>query len=225
MVSLSKILVNKYMKTFYVYLLTDPRNNNEVFYCGKGSGDRWKSHLGHWSGNGKNNPTENKVKKIQAEGLQPGVIFLYENIEDEALAYDLETDYIRENFDRLTNTKIEAKPPSAKNRTPWNKGKTVPLEVREKIAKKLTGQKRGSYSEEHRRAISESLKGEKHPMFNKPAKNRKDIVEITTNQIFSNQIEAAEKLSIKQSDINNCLKGRQKSVKGFIFKYKEELCY
>ena len=50
------------MKTYYVYLLTDPRNNHEVFYCGKGHGDRWKSHLGHWSGNGKNNPTENKIK-------------------------------------------------------------------------------------------------------------------------------------------------------------------
>ena len=49
------------MKTYYVYLLTDPRNNHEVFYCGKGTGDRWKSHLGHWSGNGKNNPTEKKI--------------------------------------------------------------------------------------------------------------------------------------------------------------------
>ena len=62
-------------------------------------------------------------------------------------------------------------------------------------------------------------------MFNKPAKNRKDIIEITTNQLFSNQLEAAEKLKIRQSDINNCLKGRQKSVKGFEFKYKAELCY
>ena len=65
------------MKTYYVYLLTDPRNNHEVFYCGKGTGDRWKSHLGHWSGNGKNNPTENKINKIQEEGLQPGVTIEY----------------------------------------------------------------------------------------------------------------------------------------------------
>lgn len=213
------------MKTYYVYLLTDPRKDNKVFYCGKGSGDRWKSHIGHWSGNGKNNPTENKIKKIQAEGLQPGVIFLYENILDEDLAYELETKYIEENFKNLTNLKIEAKPPSAKGRSPWNKGIKMPKEFGEKITRKLTGQKRGSYSEEHRHAISESLKGEKHPMYNKPAHNRKDIVEITTNQIFSNQIEASDRLKIRQSDINNCLKGRQKSVKGFKFQYKAESCY
>jgi hypothetical protein len=210
------------MKTYYVYLLTDPRNNNEVFYCGKGSGDRWKSHIGHWSGNGKNNPTENKIRKIQSEGLQPGVIFLYENILDEDLAYDLETKYIEENFEKLTNTKIEAKPPSAKGRIPWNKGIKMPKEFGEAITNRLTGKKRGSYSEDHRRAISESLKGEKHPMYNKPSKNRKSIIEITTNQIFSNQLEAADRLKIKQSDLNNCLKGRQKSVKGYMFKYKAE---
>lgn len=213
------------MKTYYVYLLTDPRNHNNVFYCGKGSGDRWKSHLGHWSGNGKNNPTENKIKRIQAEGLQPGVIFFHNNIDDEKLAYDLETAYIEEHFDKLTNLKKEAKPPNAKGRIPWNKGIKMSKEFGEAITKRLTGKKRGSYSEEHKQAISESLKGEKHPMFNKPAKNRKDIIEITTNQLFSNQLEAAEKLKIRQSDINNCLKGRQKSVKGFEFKYKAELCY
>ena len=94
------------MKKYYVYLLTDPRKNNEPFYCGKGTGDRWKSHLGHWSGNGKNNPTENLIYKIQAEGKQPGVIFLYENIEDEEVAYKLESEYIRENFSKLTNVKL-----------------------------------------------------------------------------------------------------------------------
>ena len=59
---------------YYVYLLIDPRNN-KIFYCGKGKGDRWKSHLGHWSGNGKNNPTENKIRKMQREGFQPKVKF------------------------------------------------------------------------------------------------------------------------------------------------------
>jgi hypothetical protein len=213
------------MKTYYVYLLTDPRNDNKVFYCGKGSGDRWKSHIGHWSGNGNNNPTENKIRKIQEEGLQPGVIFLHENIIDENIAYELETKYIEENFENLTNLKIEAKPPSAKGRIPWNKGIKMPRSFGQAITKRLTGKKKGPYSKEHRRAISESLKGEKHPMYNKPAHNRKDIIEITTNQIFSNQIEAADRLKIRQSDINNCLKGRQKSVKGFKFQYRTESCY
>lgn len=202
--------------SYYVYLLTDPRNNNEVFYCGKGKGDRWKSHLGHWSGNGKNNPTENKIKQIQAEGLQPGVIFLYKNIEDENLAYNLETKYIEENFNKLTNLKIEAKPPSAKGRTPWNKG----LKYKNpKTTQTMTGRKRGPYSEEHRNAISKSLKGEKHPMFGKPNHRRTPIKEITTGQIFESLTDAAKLLNIKQGDISNVLKGRQKSTKGYIFEY------
>ncbi len=205
---------------YYVYLLTDPRNNDEVFYCGKGKGDRWKSHLGHWSGNGKNNPTGNKIKRIQAEGLQPGVIFLYENIEDEDLAYNLETVYIRENFDKLTNTKIDARPPSAKGRIPWNKDKKLTEEHRKSISKGLTGHTRGAYSEAHCRAISESLKGEKHPMYGKPAKSCTPIIETTTGQRFKSQTEAANLLNIRASDINNILKGRQKSTQGYRFSYE-----
>jgi hypothetical protein len=205
---------------YYVYLLTDPRNNDEVFYCGKGKGDRWKSHLGHWSGNGKNNPTENKIRKIQANGLQPGVIFLHKDINDEELAYSLESAYIKENFGKLTNTKIEAKPPSAKGRVPWNKGLTY---KNPKTTLTQTGKKRGSYSEDHRKAISESLKGEKHPMYGKPAHNQTKIKEVNTGQIFKSQTEAARVLKIKQGDISNILNGRQKSTKGYAFEYVSQM--
>jgi hypothetical protein len=208
------------MKTYYVYLLTDPRNNHEVFYCGKGTGDRWKSHLGHWSGNGKNNPTENKIKKIQAEGLQPGVMFLHENIVDENEAYRLEENYIRDHFGKLTNLKIEAKPPSCKGRPGWNKGKQLSKEHRENISNGLLGTKRGSYSIEHKKAISESLKKEKHPMWGKPALNRKTIIETTTNTVYTDQITASKILGLRQGDIANCLAGRQKSTKGFKFAYQ-----
>ena len=204
---------------YYVYLLTDPRKNDEVFYCGKGKEDRWKSHLGHWSGNGKNNHTENKIKRIQNEGLQPGVIFLHENIEDEDLAYKLEEDYIRENFNNLTNTKIDAKPPCNKGRTPWNKDKKLTAEHRKSISEGLTGHTRGAYSEEHCRAISESLKGRNHPMYNKPANNCTPVIETTTGRQFKSQTEAANLLNIKAGDINNILKGRQKSTKGYKFEY------
>jgi hypothetical protein len=207
------------MKTYYVYLLTDPRNNNEVFYCGKGSGDRWKSHLGHWSGNGKNNPTENKIRKMQSEGFQPGVRFLHENIADEKLAYDLETAYIEENFDNLTNVKKDSRPPSAKGRIGWSRGKNLSEQHKANISKGLLGHKRGNYSDEHRRAISESLKGEKHPMYGKPANNRKCIIETTTNTVYTDQITASTTLGLRQGDIANCLAGRQKSVKGFKFEY------
>jgi hypothetical protein len=210
------------MKTYYVYLLTDPRNNHEVFYCGKGHGDRWKSHLGHWSGNGKNNPTENKIKKIQAQGLQPGVKFLYENIVDEAEAYRLEENYIRDHFDKLTNLKIEATPPSCKGRIPWNKDKKLSKQHRENISKGLEGLKRGpAPSKERARLQAMAFKpGQDHPGYGKPSLNRRPIIETTTNTVYTDQITASKSLGIKQSDIANCLGGRQKSVKGFRFTYQ-----
>jgi hypothetical protein len=209
------------MKKYYVYLLTDPRNNNQVFYCGKGHGDRWKSHLGHWSGNGKNNPTENKIKKIQDEGLQPGVVFLHENISDENEAYRLEENYIRENFSSLTNLKIEAKPPSAKGRSSWNKGKQLSEQHKMNISKGMGGLRRGPASESERMRLQAMAfkPGKDHPGYGKPALNRKTIIETTTNTTYSDQITAARELGIRQGDIANCLAGRQKSVKGFQFKY------
>jgi hypothetical protein len=56
-------------------------------------------------------------------------------------------------------------------------------------------------------------------MWGKPANNRKAILEITTNKIYTDQISASKALGIRQGDIANCLAGRQKSVKGFKFKY------
>jgi hypothetical protein len=210
------------MKTYYVYLLTDPRNNHEVFYCGKGTGDRWKSHLGHWSGNGKNNPTENKIKKIQAEGLQPGVMFLHENIVDETEAYRLEENYIRDHFDKLTNLKIEAKPPSCKGRPGWNKGKSLSKEHRENISKGMEGLKRGpAPPAERARLQAMAFKpGKDHPGYGKPALNRKTIIETTTNTVYTDQITASKILGLRQGDIANCLAGRQKSTKGFKFAYQ-----
>jgi hypothetical protein len=210
------------MKTYYVYLLTDPRNNNQVFYCGKGTGDRWKSHLGHWSGNGKNNPTENKIRKMQQEGYDPGVIFLYRDITNENEAYALESKYIAENFSTLTNLKIDSYPPSAKGRIPWNKGKKRDPKVTEKISKKQKGQKNRNFKNKElwKENISKSLTGELHPNYGKPAKNKKPVVEITTNRKFSSLTEAAVILNIKQGDISNCLAGRQNTVKGYQFRYE-----
>lgn len=210
------------MKTYYVYLLTDPRNDNKVFYCGKGHGDRWKSHLGHWSGNGKNNPTENKIKKIQSQGLQPGVMFLYKDIIDENEAYCLEENYIRNHFDTLTNLKIEAKPPSAKGRRGWSKDKTLSKQHKENISMGLKGLKRGpAPPKERARLQAMAFKpGKDHPGYGKPASTRKPIIETTTNTEYTDQLTAATTLGIRQGDIANCLAGRQKSAKGFRFKFK-----
>jgi hypothetical protein len=204
---------------YYVYLLIDPRNN-KIFYCGKGKGDRWKSHLGHWSGNGKNNPTENKIRKMQREGFQPKVKFHRKNLAEDQ-AYSIEEKYIERHFDSLTNLKISAKPPSAKGRVGWSKGKKLSASHRKAISKGLLGHKRGSYNEAHRKAISESLKGKNHPMWGKPNHRRTPIIETTTGRHFACQTDAADILKIKQGDIANCLAGRQKSTKGYQFSYNK----
>lgn len=213
------------MKTYYVYLLTDPRNNDEVFYCGKGTGDRWKSHLGHWSGNGKNNPTANKIKHIQNVGLQPGVTFLHKDIEDETLAYELESSYIRENFDKLTNLKIEARPPKNTGGRTFKKSDKAKSEQSQRLKEEYSSGKKQHWTtlytkEEVSKKISAGDPGKSNR--NKPSKNRTPILECTTNREFSSQIEASTELHVRQGDISNCLKGRQKSAKGYVFKYKTE---
>lgn len=71
-------------KMFYVYVYTDPRNNLPI-YVGKGTGDRYRSHL-----SGSHNKFLNaKINKIREEGQQPTVEIVYET-SDEQSAYDHE---------------------------------------------------------------------------------------------------------------------------------------
>jgi hypothetical protein len=71
---------------------------------------------------------------------------------------------------------------------------------------------------ETRKKISISNTGKSHPK-GKDSPCSKSIKCVTTNQIFSSQPEAALHFGIRQGDINNVLKGRQKTVKGLIFTY------
>ena len=55
---------------YYVYLLSDP-TNNEIFYVGKGKGNRAFSHLKDKS----DNPKVEKIKEIQSKGREPKLSF------------------------------------------------------------------------------------------------------------------------------------------------------
>lgn len=207
---------------YYVYLLTDPRKNNEVFYCGKGKGDRWKTHQDHCSGNGKDTYTERKVRAIQAEGLQPGVLFLHENIEDEDLAYDLEAEYIRENIDKLTNTRVLRGPPKNTGGRTYKKSKKACDNQSRFLKADYASGKRKHWSkmyssDEVSAKISAGDPGKSNR--GKPATNRTAIIELSSNTVFESQTDAAKKLGLKQGDIANCLAGRQKSTKGYTFAF------
>ena len=83
----------------YVYLLSDPQTN-EIFYVGKGKGNRVFSHLKDKG----DNPKVEKIKEIQSKGREPKIEFLVHGVEDETTIKKIEAaiiDLIGKN--KLTN--------------------------------------------------------------------------------------------------------------------------
>lgn len=107
---------------YYVYELIDPRHN-VPFYVGKGKGRRAKTHL--WeTPETRNEHKENKIAAIRREGLEPQIRYVVENINDEELAYDIETalikHYGRKGYDKdgiLTNICEDSRPPNHRGKT------------------------------------------------------------------------------------------------------------
>lgn len=126
------------MSVYFVYQLVDPLTNLP-FYIGKGKNDRAKSHL--WGQSKTNNPRKDqKINELRSKGQEPIIQYLYKNLTNKE-AYFLEENLIaqygRIGFDNdgiLVNIKKSAKPPSQKGTTKY-------------------------FTSEHRRKISESLKG------------------------------------------------------------------
>lgn len=77
---------------FYVYTLTDPRKDDEPFYVGKGIGYRARSHL-RPSARDQNNFKMAVIKAIRAEGLEPGIKILEDNLEEQ-IAFQCESTLI-----------------------------------------------------------------------------------------------------------------------------------
>lgn len=126
------------MSFYFVYQLVDPFTNLP-FYIGKGKNDRAKSHL--WGNSKTNNPRKDqKINEIRSKGKEPVIQYLHKNLSSKEAYYCEETlilKYGRIGFDEngiLTNIKKDARPPSQLGRT-------------------------RKFTEEHRRKISESLKG------------------------------------------------------------------
>jgi len=178
---------------YYVYQLVDP-NTNQPFYVGKGKGDRARSHL---TPNKKtNNPRKDaKIAEIRATGTEPQVVYLFENLSNDE-AYIKEEELIkslgRMGYDEpgiLTNIKIDAKPPSQK------------------------GKKR-VFTEEHKRKLSERLKGKSKtsPPWNKGLSKNTDerVKEAAKNRsIAGNKHQIGQKYSDERiQKISEKLTGR-----------------
>jgi hypothetical protein len=75
---------------FYVYALRDPRNG-EVFYIGKGKGERILQHIAEANKDAKSEKAKlNRIKDIEAKGFEVEHLFLRTGMEssDEALAIE-----------------------------------------------------------------------------------------------------------------------------------------
>ena len=162
---------------FYVYMLLDPRKNNQPFYVGKGTDDRWKDHLLETSDTSINKRKFNTIQKIKALGLEVGVEFV-QYFEDENQAYNLEeqliAQYGRKGYDPggiLTNICEDSRPPNWHQgpnasvinqkirQTKLEQGSSHTPESKAKISARLKGKKKPPRSEAHKLAMSQAKKG------------------------------------------------------------------
>jgi hypothetical protein len=136
----------EYPPIYYVYGLYDPRNN-ELFYIGKGKGNRMMQHLRKTTNGSKKNE---RIAAIRLAGYEPYAKKLYDNLL-EKVAYDIETELIVEHgridideSGTLTNNRLKAFPP------------VMTSSVRNAISKARKGTK---FSDEHRARLSAAKKG------------------------------------------------------------------
>ena len=75
---------------WYVYLLSDP-NTNEIFYVGKGKGNRVFDHFKNLK---KDDPKSKKIKEILSQEKEPKIEFLIHGIENENTIKRIESSII-----------------------------------------------------------------------------------------------------------------------------------
>lgn len=163
---------------FYVYALLDPRKpgdfspfDHEPFYVGKGTGERWKTHL--WNvrrGDQTNKCKTQKIRKIIKQGLSPLVRILHEGL-TEMDAYSVEEQYIKQ-FGRsldggcLTNINLAHEGPGSSGWQNPVRGKTWEEAYGEERAaemklKHTEAQKKSrnapGYHERRKKAIQQSI--------------------------------------------------------------------
>lgn len=131
---------------FYVYAYIDP-TNYQVFYIGKGTGNRYLRHLKETYSNTENKKKYSYIQGLKNKGLEPTIVKVLDGL-DELAAYEIEAKLIRffgrKGIDEggcLTNICIDNRPPRILGTNHW--------------------------SEQTRIQFSEKRKGKGNPMFGK----------------------------------------------------------
>lgn len=161
---------------YYVYQLVDPQNN-QPFYIGKGKGRRAKTHL--WeTPETRNVYKENKIADIRKSGSEPKIEYVAENIIDEDLAYNIETELIkkygRKGYEKngiLTNVCIDNRPPNHKGKTYEEIYGPEKAKEQRELRSRLQKERGGYGPKKHNNETIEHYKkinaGEGNPMYGK----------------------------------------------------------
>lgn len=160
---------------FYVYMLTDPRKNDQPFYIGKGQGKRAFVHA---TENCKYNRFKNNIiDAIRKKGLEHGVIILREfTDEQEAFNFEIETiaKYGRRKLDEggiLANRTLGGEGSTGYKFTEDQRKNISSSRIGAKDSddtrKKKSESAKKPKSAEHAKNISKSKTGEKNPMYGK----------------------------------------------------------
>lgn len=216
-----------YNKKYYVYVWKI-KNTGEVFYVGKGCGNRYKSMKD------RNNHYKNIRKKYDCE------CEIVKYFDDENKAYDYELELgkyyksigqarachvlgnINKYIDYETLSKMK-KTTFKKDRVPWNKGKKLPKEMTIKLSESHKGKKQTKETREKR---SKSLMGHKvsdearekigKAKRKKCVKMNKDTFEIIKE--YESLTVLAKEMNVELSSISTACKNFPKPYKGYCFK-------
>lgn len=226
----------------YIYKITNKINNKS--YVGLTTSSvrtRWYKHTNKSSGC---SALANAIKKYGRENFELTVIdtaISLEELKKKESVYIQQENTIAPNGYNLT-TGGEASSPSKEVRLKIAKAleeRARPEAVRRKLSIAHTGKKRGPCSEEVRNKISTASKGRKltddhrkklsEAKKNKPVslaareksreKTAKKIQCVETGDIYNSVTEASATFGIDVSWICKICKGKQKTAKGYSFKY------
>jgi len=219
----------------YHYNGCDFTFNYEPFYIGKGTGKCSNRKYRHLNDKIKkaqrNNPIKiNKIKSIRKENLEPIFIILKTNLSCEK-SYEIEINYIKsigrivDKTGPLTNISTGGESGAKgvkfseerkrnisekmKNSPHYLRGKKMSMEQKDILSKSHKGKKP---SEETRKLYSKMRKGKILLKKRKSYSAKSPENEIV---FFTGLMEFCKNNNINSGDVNRCMKGKIKSVKGW----------